>query len=170
MGSPLTSVSPALSLSAGDSSGSQPLEPHWIAAASPDHQSPSCWTAPVHRETVSSPMFTVSSCFMVDYKLTCCLSCLSCCCASASSLSLARTNCSSLLIVSPCITHTHVHSCISIKMYTYMYTTHLLSCTCTQLTCCLSCCCASASSLSLACISSVTCSQERDTHYTHAHL
>ena len=52
--SPLTSVSPALSLSAGEPSESQPLEPHWIAVASPNHQSPSYWTAPVHREAVSS--------------------------------------------------------------------------------------------------------------------
>ena len=59
---PLPSVSPAQSLSAGESSGSQPLEPHWIAAASADPQSPSCWTAPVHSDIVNIPMVTVSSC------------------------------------------------------------------------------------------------------------
>ena len=52
---PLASVSPAWSLSAGESSGSQPLEPHWIAAASADPQSPSCWTAPVHSDVVNIP-------------------------------------------------------------------------------------------------------------------
>ena len=57
----MTSVSPALSLSAGESSGSQPLEPHWIAAASPDHQSLSCWTAPVHKETVTSVLIQLLS-------------------------------------------------------------------------------------------------------------
>ena len=39
--SPLTSESPVLSLSAGESSGSQPLEPHWIAAAAVSELAPS---------------------------------------------------------------------------------------------------------------------------------
>ena len=75
-------MSPARSLSAGESSGSQPLEPHWIAAASADPQSPSCWTAPVHSDIVNIPVVRVSSCLTYrlsdeDYLLSQLLLCLS---------------------------------------------------------------------------------------------
>ena len=56
----MTSVAPALSFSAGESPGNQPLEPHWIAAASPD-QSPSCWTDPAERQSVAIVATSVSS-------------------------------------------------------------------------------------------------------------
>lgn len=45
---PLVSGSPAPSLSPGVPSESHLLALHYIAAASVNHQSPFCWTAPAH--------------------------------------------------------------------------------------------------------------------------
>ena len=56
----LPSVSPAQNLSAGESSESQPLQSHWIAAPSSDPQSPFCWTAPVHTDIVNISLGRVS--------------------------------------------------------------------------------------------------------------
>ena len=64
---PLVSVTPAWGPSDGESFGSQPLEPYWIAAAFSDPQSPSCWTPPVHSHIVNIPMFEVSSCLSRVY-------------------------------------------------------------------------------------------------------
>ena len=46
------------SLSAGEPFGIQPLESHWIGAASADSQLSSCWTAP---DRVNIPMVGVGS-------------------------------------------------------------------------------------------------------------